>query len=228
MQKVLQPMSNQVTTASNQMPTTAIPSAQARAMQQRAAKMLAATPVQPMRQSATTMAPMTQAQPLSKPCKEMAPVTPMQPKQMRQMATAIMTTSLANLGYSVKVAEGQNVSAVEARKGHEVRLIAINDAMQVTRDVAGLGDSSCLETNVSIHKECERNGLLLEVVEDYRHGDIDGGSLISLAGRKHAVNLAEGYVAASEGVTNPCSIMSGGITANNEFASDQTTNWERA
>jgi hypothetical protein len=145
----------------------------------------------------------------------------------RKIATEIIEESLRNLGYSTKVAEGNNNSAIEARKGHEVRLIAVGDGMLITRDVAGLGDSSCLASNAAIREECKRKGLALEVQEDKRHDDLDGGSLISLAGRQRASNLAEGYIASLTNAANPYMVTSGGIYSTEESTTGSLTRWEK-
>jgi hypothetical protein len=130
----------------------------------------------------------------------------------RGIVADIIARSLCSLGYQTRIADNGVVSAIEAYKGHELRLVAVDNSLMVTRDCAGLGDSSCLATNSAIREECRRNGLCLDVIEDYQHGDEAGGSLITAAARQHARTLAEGCLAAlSASSPHQASAIAGGI-----------------
>jgi CheY-like chemotaxis protein len=130
----------------------------------------------------------------------------------RSIVADIIARSLCSLGYQTRIADNGVASAIEAYKGHELRLVAVDNSLMVMRDCAGLGDSSCLATNSAIREECQRNGLYLDVIEDYQHGDETGGSLITAAARQHTRTLAEGCLAAMPASSpHQASAMAGGI-----------------
>jgi hypothetical protein len=117
-------------------------------------------------------------------------------KEERRIYIRLVEDSMKNLGYSTTVSEGENAAAVQATRGHEVRVIGIDDKLYLERDGAGLSGKTCADADDRIEAELEKHGLKLgKARRSHDHGDARGGDLIRECGKQHRGNLAEGYVA---------------------------------
>ncbi|AOY74411.1 hypothetical protein ARZXY2_4912 (plasmid) [Arthrobacter sp. ZXY-2] len=101
---------------------------------------------------------------------------------------------LANLGYTVHRVDGQRTSALEARRGHETFLVAVEDQGRITTDHAGLVDDSCSHRQSDYVEAMRLRGVLFDDEITVQHHDPRGGSPIANAVRAGGRSLAEGAV----------------------------------
>ena len=120
----------------------------------------------------------------------------------RDYYSLVIEDSLVDLGYSVTRARGAAACAIEATRGHEVRVFGVSTsrdgAIEVVRDGAGLSGEACHEADVKIVDALERRGVVFgQPRSSRRHGDAKGGALIRELGaraRNHSVSLAQAFV----------------------------------
>jgi hypothetical protein len=113
--------------------------------------------------------------------------------ERRALATASVS-ALTDLGYSVQTAEGQQTSAVEARRGHETFLVVVGDQGRIETDHVGLADDSCNDRQRDFVEAMGRRGVMFDENVTVQHHDPRGGSPVANAARAGGTSLAEGAV----------------------------------
>ncbi|MDR1421501.1 MAG: hypothetical protein LBI64_01390 [Coriobacteriales bacterium] len=120
--------------------------------------------------------------------------------QERRMYASITEGALQRLGYQTISVEGHTASAIQATRGHEVRVIGIDKNLNLMRDGAGLTGEACKKADERIVEELERSGIKLgKPCKSRKHGSTKGGDMLRKAGKMHAANLAAGWVSAKDG-----------------------------
>ncbi|MDQ0733499.1 hypothetical protein [Arthrobacter sp. B1I2] len=106
---------------------------------------------------------------------------------------------LATLGYALQRVDGQRTSAIEARRGHETLLVAVEDQGRITTDHAGLADNTCSSRQNDYVEAMRQRGVLFDDEITVQHHDPRGGSPIANAARHGGPSLAAGAVIEGDG-----------------------------
>lgn len=115
----------------------------------------------------------------------------------RTAVMALAADVLIDLGYGFETAAGPTTSALEARRGHEVLLVVVENGGSITTDHAGLADDACQDRQADFVAAMARRGVRLDERAEVRHHDPRGGTPILTAARAGQANLAAGAVATS-------------------------------
>lgn len=114
---------------------------------------------------------------------------------LERLAIADVSTDvLGNLGYALQRVDGERTSAIEARRGHETLLVAVEDQGWITTDHAGLADDTCSSRQSEYVEAMRLRGVLFDHEITVQHHDPRGGSPIANAARAGGPSLAAGAV----------------------------------
>ncbi len=119
----------------------------------------------------------------------------------RKGTTKLAVRALEGSGYTVRLAETGSTSAIEARRGHSVLLIAVAGGGAMQMDWAGHSGSDCEVAMEGVREAFAAEGLQITVRRRDHHGSAGGGSLITRAARAGNGDLVTGVLAA-EGAAN--------------------------
>jgi hypothetical protein len=119
-------------------------------------------------------------------------------RKERLIVATIAAQASVNLGYTVTRYDGEATTGIEARRGHEVIAMSIEDRGAMEFDHAGLTDNTCLNRQSDLEGEMARLGVDLVVTTRVAHGDYRGGGLIAAAAARQRESLAHGVVGAKE------------------------------
>lgn len=94
---------------------------------------------------------------------------------------AITSTAMRQIGFHVRAIDGELVSGIEARRGHDVVLMAVGAGGNLEIDVVGHGADSCEGVIADVHAALASEGLNVTISRQERHGNPNGGALVDRA-----------------------------------------------
>jgi hypothetical protein len=113
----------------------------------------------------------------------------------RTAITTLTERAMGRLGFAVRTGAGNGLDAIEARRNHEVLLVAVHAGDQMEVDTIGHGGDTCEATMAELTSAMAEDGLDVRVRRRVRHGNPQGGSLIDRAAQAGDGDLVTGLIA---------------------------------
>lgn len=115
-------------------------------------------------------------------------LAPVLARQERDLVADTAVDTLRHLGYTVIRESGPGADGIEARRSHEVMLLAVTDGGELSTDHLG-ADGACADRQARFEAAMADRGVVMTSRAVDPHDDVDG-PLFAAAAAKHEASLA--------------------------------------
>ncbi len=113
----------------------------------------------------------------------------------RRGIAVLAQRALQSINFAVRLGDGHSLSAIEARRGHAVMLMRIDDGGAMAIDWMGHAGNECERDMAEVQEALRTHGVEVAVSRQVRHGSAEGGSLIDQAAASGRGDLVAGVLA---------------------------------